>query len=222
MDKVTWIRKYCHGQITLHVGPMGSGKTTSLLKLSDDGLVIKYHPNISFPKETIIECHGKDAHVKRNGFVCNSLTNPESFDFFAKKYECMNNRLINIDEAGFFPDVVEFIWKMSNRYSLVSFSLAALDLNSQYNPMPNINKLKKIASTIIQHKGVCSTMLNDERFDYAALQHDCEQHSVVTAYLGDKTPGYGSLSDGQYAGVCDSCWTALNDKVTRNRVLKCG
>jgi thymidine kinase len=137
--------------LKITIGPMFSGKTTSLIR--------HYKEAINNSKNCIILNSGKDnrydnykitTHNKDEYISCIKSNSIEDFLQFYK-LEIENADVILIDEAQFFEDIILILSIIKNKY----IGIFGLDGDSNQNIFGNIYKLIPYCDEIIKLNGIC-------------------------------------------------------------------
>ncbi|CAD5226166.1 unnamed protein product [Bursaphelenchus xylophilus] len=171
------------GSIHLIVGPMFSGKTTELFRLSNryslagkKVIVVKYARDTRY--DDVMVC----THDLRKMDAISAL---KVNDVWSKLIE---NDVIGIDEGQFFEDVVECAESLADMGKTVI--IAALDGDFQRKPFPNIATLFPLAEKVDKVNAVCRCG-DDASFTLRTVK--CNQVEVI----GGKE---------MYEAVCRNCY----------------
>lgn len=147
-----------NGQIQLILGPMFSGKSTELIRrlkryevAQYKVLIVKYAKDTRYD-ETRIATHDRQLMAAVSATALGHLDDAALDDA----------DVIGVDEAQFFPDVLDFAEKMSNCGKIVL--LAALDGTYQRKPFPNILELVALAENVIKLSAVCMNCFGEAAF----------------------------------------------------------
>jgi thymidine kinase len=169
----------------LCLGPMYAGKTSQLIKhINDRTIVLDYTEN----KECYIgylSSHDKvqTRCIKLNRlcdlFIVTSIEMIESF---------RNAKKILINEAQFFPDLLEFV-KMIERYEL-RVEVYGLDGDFERKPFGQILNIIPYCDTVIKLKGNCSY---------------CNEYSLFSKRITDHKEQY-LVDESAYHPLCRQCY----------------
>ena len=186
--------------VFLITGPMGAGKTTEMLSTRERFYqpvtpVYSFHPDANELTPGVLRTH--------DGMEVDCI--------YANRLSLIPNNIhshIWINEGSLFPfDAIEWHqWKKDN--VAIDVIVAALNFDASFKTMGSYAHWNSVASCVIELRGFCNTQRTNDIF----LRDGCSRLSTVTAYLGEGTPGFGSLSDGHYIGVCQTCYHALRNK----------
>jgi thymidine kinase len=169
----------------LYLGPMYAGKTTMLIKNIDDNTIV-----LDFIEENScyfghVVSHDNLEHkcIKLNRlcnlFIVNSINIIETF---------RNAKKILINEAQFFPDLLEFI-KMIERYS-VRVEVYGLDGDFERKPFGQILDIIPYCDSVVKLKGKCSY---------------CNELSIFSKRITDNKEQY-LVDETAYRPVCRQCY----------------
>jgi thymidine kinase len=164
----------------IHVilGPMYSGKTSRLFEVYAEigGLILDYS-EISCETGTIVNHDGK-----KN--TCISLSRLEDI-------VSINHSTIYINEAQFFPDLLEFVkrWERKDIY------IFGLDGDFQRNPMGQILQVIPLCDTVKKLRGTCC---------------QCDRGSVFSKRIIDDMNPY-LLDESAYIPLCRTCYLTYNE-----------
>ena len=169
------------GEIWLVIGPMYSGKTTTLfdyLKHFADKkcILLKYALDNRYGNEEVVVSHDL---VKHKALCVKNLDIELDYD------------VICIDEGQFFPDIVNFCEKCAALGKKVIVS--ALSGDYKREPFPNISNLISKAERIIHKRAICGCSKN-AAFSFRLT----EERDVVLLGGADK-----------YKPVCRACFFRL-------------
>lgn len=148
------------------VGPMFSGKTSSLMyKLTvyvDIGVSVLYINSIDDTRDIDFSTHHSSMKnvtnritMKKTSNLCDLMENEH-----VKK-----SKIIGIDEAQFFPDLVPFVKEMLNQDKVIYVS--GLDGDYKQQRMGYILDLIPYATTIHKLNSICKSCLNDGLYSLA-------------------------------------------------------
>ena len=167
------------GEIWLVIGPMYSGKTTTLfdyLKQFADKkcILLKYALDNRYGDGEVVVSHDL---VKHKALCVKRLVDIE-----------LDYDVICIDEGQFFPDIVNFCEK----YAALGKKVIVSALSGDYNrePFPNISNLISKAEHIIHKRAICACS-NNASFSFRLT----EEREVVLLGGTDK-----------YKPVCRACF----------------
>jgi thymidine kinase len=159
--------------IHLILGPMYAGKTSKLLKLYKElgGIILDYAETNG---EGTVVNHNKDSLpcVK-----CNLL----------KSAEWMTDGPVYINEAQFFPDLLDFVRKWEMHFDIYLFGL---DGDFMRQPMGQILQVIPLCDTVEKLKGKCSKCSDPSLFSKRIT-------SDISQYLLDETA---------YIPLCRNCY----------------
>ncbi len=165
--------------IHLCIGPMYAGKTTKLLSLYHEygGDIVDYAEN---NRETgrILNHNGETApciHVSK------------------LEYYSGNTDIIYINEAQFFPDLLEFVLQHENK----TIYLFGLDGDFTRNPMGQLLLIIPLCDTVEKLRGQCS---------------QCSEASLFSKRITEDTQQY-LLDENAYIPLCRSCFLSYNDNL---------
>ena len=158
------------GSLTLIVGPMFSGKTTELIRLSvryqlarKKVLVINHCLDNRYDsEENFIVSHQK---IKLSAVHLSSLEKGLSCE---QLEQC---DVIAIDEAQFFPDLFVFCRKWAQRKTLV---VAGLDATAEAKPFGQVCELLAISEKVEKLSAICSNCNEDAAFTLKKTQNQQE------------------------------------------------
>lgn len=184
------------GYFTMYIGPMYSGKTTSMTKDVEKYhianklcTIVKYIDDTRYDQKSL-ESGGKGprAIMTHSGQefsnvpVCRARLLADVID------ELMDYDIVGIDECQFFPDSVEMI----DRLTLAGKRVIAACLDGDYmrRPFNRIGELVVCANKVKKLSAVCAM---------------CCEKAIFTARLrgGDEQVEIGTF--GTYASVCRQC-----------------
>jgi len=175
-----------NGQIQLILGPMFSGKSTELIRrlkryevAQYKVLIVKYAKDTRYD-ETSIATHDRQLLPAVSATKLTHLT------CRARDYD-----VIGVDEAQFFPDVLEWSEEMANCGKVVL--LAALDGTFQRKPFPNILELVALAENVIKLSAVCMNCFGEAAY----TKRTSEEEGIEVIGGADK-----------YMAVCRNCYFA--------------
>lgn len=186
-------------RITLHTGPMGSGKSTALVQAARAGgrvLVVQAAANVR--DGGAIRTHDGDAvpAVSEGRLwmaVWSALYGPV-FDGIAAAHPMPAQALkIVVDEGQWF-DVDD--WERALTLCVghrVEIVVGALDWSAQRTRLGSAAWLLSAADEVRWHRGRCV---------------DCGEPSVITRWDGEGPPGVGGIGEGAYRPVCEAHWRA--------------
>jgi thymidine kinase len=152
---------------------MYAGKTSKLLTLysKHKGVLIDY-----------AETNGEGIMCTHNGHMIPCLKRTTLMDT-----EWITDGPIYINEAQFFPDLVEFVKKWELEYDLYLFGL---DGDFQRKPFGTIVRVLPLCDTVEKLRGTCSMCSNDSLFSKRIT-------SSLERYLLDETA---------YIPLCRNCY----------------
>jgi thymidine kinase len=146
------------GYLQLIIGPMFSGKTSTLIQLyrnfkltSKKICVINYAQDIRYDK-TKMSSHDKEM------INCNNLLYLSEL-----KQEIINeNDVFLINEGQFFNDLKEIVLKLVEKYNKIVY-VCGLDSDFKRNPFEQIIKLIPYADEVIKKYSICVLCKNGNR-----------------------------------------------------------
>lgn len=184
-------------EIAVITGPMGAGKTTELLRWrtmmnEDASPVYSYHPDANVPTPGTLKTHDG---IEVECILTNNLLSIES----------KSNEALWINEGSLFSfdALTWYKWRQSLKCSRMI--VAALNYDASFKTMGTYWYWNQVATSITELRGVCNTVRTNDTFKMSG----CTWLSTITAYVGSGKPGFGSLSDGNYIGVCQTCYRAF-------------
>ena len=197
------------GHLTLIVGPMWAGKTSALHTLWSQlqianipCLCVNHDIDGSRFASNVTESPTVSTH---NGsrLPCvylselMSLLSPDTADTYPGKQEFDSASVCMVNEAQFFPDVVEFA-KIAVEERGKALVLAGLDSDFLRRPWPNmwLHELLPLADVIEKKTSWCAHCKK-----MPALFSFRKARSLETVLVG---------SSDSYIPVCRQCWTMLN------------
>jgi len=152
------------GKIDLIFGPMFSGKSTALqmkvkrLSIAQKKcLVVNYIKDCRYSLDEVVSTH--DGQMLK-AFKCENLE--EVLNVY-KGYD-----VIAIDEAQFFPEIVEISEKLANDGKIVI--IAALDGTFQRKAFGRVHELISIAETVTKLSAVCILCGEDAAFTQRTVE----------------------------------------------------
>ena len=168
--------------IHLTLGPMYSGKTSKLLKLYKElgGIILDYSEKSG---DGVVVNHDKEfaACIK-----CNRLN----------LAEWLTDGPVYINEAQFFPDLLDFIKKWENHFDLYIFGL---DGDFVREPMGQILQTLPLCDSVEKLKGKCSK---------------CSAPSLFSKRITSDTVQY-LLDETAYIPLCRNCYLTYNESFNR-------
>lgn len=168
--------KKFRGIIRLYIGPMFSGKTSSLIEAytrhsigKRKCLLIKFSGDNRYDENEVVAHNGKKIS---STYVCNLLCEADNI---VSEYD-----VICIDEVQFFEDAPIFCDKWANQGLIVEASgLSGTYLRTEF---PVISKLIPIAEEVYKKSAVCVETGNDAQFTIRTS----EEKDVVVVGGSDK------------------------------------
>jgi thymidine kinase len=153
-------KKFLKGMIRLYIGPMFSGKTSSLLEaytrhtIGQKKCLLVKHTNDNRYSDVNVVVH--DGRCLSSSAICDSLY---VIDNIATKYQ-----VICIDEIQFFEDAPIFCDKWANQGIIVEASgLCGTFTRSEF---PVISKLIPLAEEVYKKSAICRETGKDAQFTY--------------------------------------------------------
>ncbi len=197
--------------ITLHTGPMGSGKSTALIGATmpfghdlwaaqaainaRDGAAIRSHDGVALPADVVSELGvwlaarivGSDEEHLRHVTTRGAAS--------VRRADAIGDRpvLVLVDE-GQWHGAAE--WRRVLALATCRpwrIEVAALDWSAAGRRMGSWETIEAIADQVVAHAGVCV---------------DCGAPSTLTRWDGQGPPGVGSIGPGAYRPVCAAHWRA--------------
>lgn len=172
---------YNRGSVNLITGPMGSGKTTELVRrlrtymVAGRRVVHVIHACVS---QTI---GGECVHTTHTGVPCGATPIANLSDVN------MDAEVIGIDEGQFFPDIVDFANSFAENGKTVIIS--ALDSRSDGKPFDSMRDLAAICETYTKLIAVCQYCKGPAHFTVS-------DHKLSETRVGDLTDGYHPICRG--------------------------
>jgi len=181
------------GRIELILGPMGSGKTTELMRrlrryqLAKRGvLIIKSATDTRADSLPLVRTH--------DGMQSEAIVTKELIAVVDTPIIWMTD-VIGIDEGQFFPDLIEGAETLVRRGKIVI--VAALDGDSQRKPFGQSTDLVSRSESVVKLNAVCVDCGADASFTYRVTESD-ERIQI------------GGMDI--YAPVCRACYCARSKK----------
>uniref|UniRef100_A0A0N4ZTK0 Thymidine kinase n=1 Tax=Parastrongyloides trichosuri TaxID=131310 RepID=A0A0N4ZTK0_PARTI len=175
---------YNNGMIHLIVGPMFSGKSTELFRLTNrhilagkSVIIVKYEKDNRYDEELA------STHDKRTMKAISALHLKNILD------QIKNYDVIGIDEGQFFDDIVEVCEYLANMGKVVI--VAALDGDFQRRPFKNITNIYPLCEKIEKLSAVCRSCGGFASFTFRTIMN-----SEVEVIGGNDI----------YKAVCRSCY----------------
>lgn len=182
------------GEIILIMGPMYSGKTTTLIsklerfkRTGKTILVIKYKDDLRYTNEKKLVSHAKNEFIANDTVYVRSLS--EISDERISLYD-----IIGIDEGQFFSDITTV-----NKWANINKKIYISALNGTYNQMnfKGFEQLYPYVDNIILLNAICAVCnINDAPFTYKLISNE----SIEQIDIG---------GDEKYMAICREC---LNKK----------
>ncbi|AWN82236.1 Thymidine kinase [Candidatus Cardinium hertigii] len=150
------------GSIHLIIGPMFSGKTTELFRLTK-----RY---ILAGKKTILVKYAKDKRHNTDMATTHDRVHREAFSTLRIKdvyNSIINYDIIGIDEGQFFPDIVPYAQKLANQGK--TLLIAALNGDYLQKPFRPIATLLAQAERIEKLNAVCQLCGHSASFTYRII-----------------------------------------------------
>jgi len=164
-----------NGYLHLILGPMFSGKSTTLLrqfrrfKVSKKScLLIKYHGDQRYTDRNYIATHDK-VISQEEAFPCHHLSDLEhqqGLDLNAYDVFCL-------DEVQFYPDKLEFCLKWRARGKIIVGS--GLYSDFKRNPFPQLPELIAHSDKVEFLKAICPDCLQDKATTSYRLSNEVDQ-----------------------------------------------
>lgn len=197
-----------HGNLTLFIGPMFSGKTTKLLRTHNDLRFMKQiNPNKNSKKDYLIN-YIKDTRYGRSTLIIThdgiqeeclaveKLNQLWSISEFNKDFKENNIENLFINEGQFFDDIFEFSLHILDNSSINLF-IAALDSDFKRDKFGNIWELIPHAFNVEKLNGQCKF---------------CNKNSIYTLKtISDSQQTI--ISSDIYQPVCRNCYLLKNNLV---------
>ena len=181
--------------LTLVIGPMFSGKSSYLLSSIRKYREIDWSIYIitsSFDKRYTSETR----IVNHNQESCNADTAVEKLSDVSTNKEYLESKVVIIEEAQFYPDLVDFVLEAVEVYDK-HVIVAGLDGDASRKPFGKLLELIPYADTIIKLKALCK-ICNDGT---EALFTSKKVHDYTTVDIGG--------SD-KYEALCRKHFIAFN------------
>jgi thymidine kinase len=186
-----------HPSIDLIIGPMYSSKTTELLRrlgiFSHMKLSVLYINHIG-------DTRSSEEFSTHNVLLSRNLAGIETIK--CSRLECIpvsdieKYNIIGIDEAQFFPDLVEFSKKMVDIYQK-KIIVAGLSSDYLQQPFGEIHKLLSICDDITKLYSYCSMCLSKNNIIRPAIFTKRITDTVEQVLIG---------ADDEYLAVCRDCY----------------
>lgn len=159
--------------VTCFIGPMFSGKTSSMCNAVERHhhagrrcIIVKYAKDTRYnhlSKSGGVVNHRGDEYSKVPIIPTENLTDVFSTDTFSTDDKSLNNiQVIGIDEAQFFPDAPEVITSWINMG--ITIIIAALDSNWMAKPFGRIAEIIAISDHVTKLNAVCMRCGKDASF----------------------------------------------------------
>uniref|UniRef100_A0AC35TJU5 Thymidine kinase n=1 Tax=Rhabditophanes sp. KR3021 TaxID=114890 RepID=A0AC35TJU5_9BILA len=178
------------GMIHLLVGPMFSGKSTELFRLTNRQylggktvVIVKYAKDVRYNNEYA------STHDRLTKEAISAIHLKDIFDEI-KQFE-----VIGIDEGQFFDDVTEYCEKLANLGKFVY--VAALDGDFKRKPFPSITNLYPLSEKINKMHAVCRSCGNIASFTFRTIVND-----TVEVIGGSE----------MYKAVCRECYIIFENQ----------
>ena len=146
------------GKIILYIGPMYAGKTRILITTIQRYLIAGIPCLVCSPN--IDTRYPGDCITSHDGYTLDAIKLENLMDLDLKN---TRYKVIGIDEAQFFPDLLQFCLKAASEYG-IKVIVAALDGDFKKEPFENISKLIPHADKIKKVKAVCIKCGSDAPF----------------------------------------------------------
>lgn len=165
--------------IHIILGPMFSGKTTLLFQMYEQigGLILDYSEGKCHPG--MIKNHDGKEHA------CMSLSRLDDI-------VSMVHSTIYVNEAQFFPDLLEFVIRCEKEEK--DLYLVGLDGDFQRNPMGQLLQVIPLCDTVKKIRGNCC---------------QCERGSAFSKRITDNMNPY-LLDETAYIPLCRNCYLNYN------------
>jgi len=176
------------GLIHIILGPMFSGKTTELFRLTNRfRLAGKKSVVVKYSRDDRYDIGMACTHDLNKMEAISAVSLADVFD------ELLQYDVIGLDEGQFFDDVVPYAQTLANEGKTVI--IAALNGDYQQKPFNNITLLFALAEKIEKLSAVCISCGNSASFTHRTLKST--KREVI---------GGGEI----YQAVCRSCYISLN------------
>ena len=177
------------------LGPMFSGKSSYLLSS------IRKYREIDWPIYIITSSFDKrytteTKIVNHNQESCNADIAVEKLSDVSEKKDYLESKVVIIEEAQFYPDLVEFVLEAVELYDK-HVIVAGLDGDASRKPFGSLLKLIPYADTIVKLKALCK-ICNDGT---EALFTSKKVHDNATIDIG---------SSDKYEALCRKHFIAFN------------
>lgn len=177
------------GEIQVIYGPMFSGKSTELLRRirryrvrNDSCILVKTKDSRYLNDETKVVTHDQFNFLE--AISCDNLM--ESVE------EVKHYDVIGIDEAQFFPDIIQFCEGMANIGKIVI--VACLDSDFRRQPFGKICELIAKSEKVMKLTSIC---------------HYCKDDASFSARITTETAIKVIGGRDKYRPVCRSCYTEV-------------
>ena len=181
--------------LTLVIGPMFSGKSSYLLSSIRKYREIDWSIYIitsSFDKRYTTETK----IVNHNQESCNADIAVEKLSDVSEKKDYLESKVVIIEEAQFYPDLVEFVLEAVELYDK-HVIVAGLDGDASRKPFGSLLELIPYADTIVKLKALCK-ICNDGT---EALFTSKKVHDNATIDIGGSN---------KYEALCRKHFIAYN------------
>lgn len=190
--------KNSNGFLELIIGPMYSGKTSTLIELykqytlSNMGIcVINYAEDVRYDT-TRMSTHDKTMIDCYNTLILK--------DLLEKKKELIeNNKVFLINEGQFFPDLFEIVVELVETQSKI-VHVCGLDGDFQRNGFTNIMKLIPLADSVVKKMSICQMCKDGTK---ALFSHRLSNETSVKVIGSDN-----------YIPLCRKCYIRECEKKT--------
>lgn len=177
------------GRIKVYIGPMWARKTSSM---SDDVerfyiakkrcIIVKYINDVRYDHLSVVG--SVVTHAKREYEQLETVVTHKLADILDT---LLHYDVIGVDEAQFYPDVVDILQLLANMGKIIF--CAALDADFMAQPFRDIPRLIAIAEEVVKLHAVCK----------------CGALASYTSRLTDDTDVEKIGGSDMYASLCRSC-----------------
>jgi thymidine kinase len=185
------INDFPNGYLELIIGPMFSGKTSLLMHLNKLFIHLKITPviiNHIFDNER----SGKNNIISHDNKQIDCIT-LESISNIYTNNNYINNRVVMINEAQFFPNLINDVQHMLNDGKIIY--IFGLDGDYLQKPFINITGLIPLCDSVKKLKSICKLCDNGTKTP-AIFSHRINTDNSETFLIGD--------SD-YYIPICRKC-----------------
>lgn len=186
------------GYLEIIYGPMKSGKTSRLLQLykqfkfCEIPVMVINHCNDTVHSDTHLSNHDK---IMIPCIQANNLSDLVDFSqAFIEKDEFTNAKVILINEAQFFGDIVEWVTIAVEKYNKHVY-ICGLNSDFQRKPFGNWLELEQICDKVTHLQSWCGV---------------CKKQQALFSYRVSSETNKIVIGADNYIPVCRKCWLGLN------------